>query len=237
MAKSKNSTVDNVTLTFTSILGRNFIFCTDTDGDTVQSCMRRGVFYEQEELTMLRSIFPIGGCFVDIGANVGNHSLFAAAFFAPREIIGIEPNPRAIRLLNANVKINGFTHLVDLTHVGVGFSNDSSSGFGMERKGKKLGSLRMLPGNGNLNVVTGDSVLIQSKPDLIKIDVEGMEMLVLSGLTDTIERCRPHIFVEVGNLNRAAFINFLSEIDYHILDTFEQNSDNKNYLVSSNRGS
>ena len=41
----------------------------------------------------------MGATFVDIGANVGNHSLFAATFLNAARVVPVEPNPRCLRLM------------------------------------------------------------------------------------------------------------------------------------------
>jgi Met-10+ like-protein len=56
--------------------------------------MPKGVFYEREELEIIATHFK-GGTFVDIGANVGNHSIFAAKFLGASKVIAFEPNPTA----------------------------------------------------------------------------------------------------------------------------------------------
>lgn len=228
-------TFGGIDITTAQVWGRHFLFCTDTQKDIVQKTMRSGQFYEQEELEILRSFVPAGGVFADIGANVGNHSLFAAAFFGLSRVICFEPNPRAIRLLCANVALNQMSDIVDLSKLGVGVSNETRGDFGMETRGKRLGSLRMLEGQGDISVVTGDSVLLDTKTDFIKIDVEGMELKVLNGLSETIRRHEPTIFVEVDNHNSADFQKWLQTVDYEVVRTFPQNSRNENFLIKSRK--
>ena len=44
--------------------------------------------------------------FLDIGANIGTHSIYAALSTQFREIVAIEPEPRNIRLLKENLSLN-----------------------------------------------------------------------------------------------------------------------------------
>lgn len=228
-------TFGQLDVTTAQVSGRDFLFCTDTHRDVVQQTLRGGRFYEQEELEELRPYIPAGGVFADIGANIGNHTLFAAAFFGLSRVICFEPNPRAIRLLCANVALNQMSDIVDLSNLGVGVSNETRGDFGMETRGKRLGSLRMLEGQGEISVVTGDSVLLDAKPDVIKIDVEGMELKVLNGLSETIRRHEPTIFVEVDNHNSADFHKWLQTVDYEVVRTFPQNAQNENFLIKSRK--
>ena len=59
-----------------------------------------------------------GELFVDVGANVGIHSLAAAAVGA--EVIAFEPDPHNQALIAASVCLNGFEPLVRLYPVGLG---------------------------------------------------------------------------------------------------------------------
>ena len=52
--------------------------------------------------------------------------------------------------------------------------------------------------------------------NFIKIDVEGFEMQVLSGLEQTIRRCRPALFVEVQNTNMVEFNKYLASVGYRV---------------------
>jgi hypothetical protein len=56
----------------------------------------------------------------------------------------------------------------------------------------------------SLPVKVGDEVLTSESPVLIKMDIEGFEMRALTGLRQTITRCKPVIFMEVSNLLEGA---------------------------------
>lgn len=52
--------------------------------------------------------------------------------------------------------------------------------------------------------------------DLIKIDVEGMELDVLAGASETIARCLPDIFIEVGKSDEGAVRSCLGDLRYSL---------------------
>jgi hypothetical protein len=56
-----------------------------------------------------------------------------------------------------------------------------------------------MPQTGDVKVVAGDDLLADQRfaPDMIKIDVEGFEQRVLTGLIRTLDRFRPDLHVEV----------------------------------------
>ena len=63
---------------------------------------RKRSFYEADVLLHLAHRGPRGGLFLDVGAHVGNHTLFFASFLADH-VIAIEPNPATATLLRRNV--------------------------------------------------------------------------------------------------------------------------------------
>lgn len=222
-------------LIHTRVLGEPVTFCVNMKNDPIQRNHRRGQFYEMSELARLRRIFPEGGVFVDIGANVGNHSLFAAKFLKASKVIPFEPNPRAFELLIQNMLVNGVGDIVDTTRLGVGLSDVHSEGFGMQDRERNLGAAKMIEGEGDLQVFSGSELLADETPDFIKIDVEGMEMRVLAGLEPLLERCRPIMMVEVDNSVEDAFKAWTVAQGYASLSVHERYRLNKNHLICDAR--
>ena len=220
-----------VSISHARVMGKSVRFCTDMENDPIQRNHRRGQFYEIAELKEIATIFPKGGTFVDIGANVGNHSLFAALFFDAGKIIPFEPNPKAFRLLIENVLVNDLLPLFDLSKLGVGVSDRHNGGYAMEKRDRNLGAAKMLGGGGDIEVFSGDVLLDDVSPDLIKIDVEGMELAVLAGLTEVIKNSRPILFVEVDNSNENAFNDWAKSNNYKTLKTYQRYRLNKNHLL------
>jgi FkbM family methyltransferase len=213
------------------IYRQQVLFSVNFARDPVQRVHRAGRFYEEKELQTLRNFFPIGGVFVDIGANVGNHSLFVARFLNPSLVIPFEPNPAAYSLLINNVLINDLLDRFDLSKLGVGVSDVRSGGFAVEQRRENLGAARMLPDSGDVSVWRGDMVLGDVAPDFIKIDVEGMEMKVLRGLSGVLAQRRPAMLVEVDNANADEFAAWVKDNSYAVKRTFVRYPSNKNHLI------
>ena len=212
--------------------GRRVLFATDKEADPIQRAHRNASFYEAEELALLQAHVKPGACFVDIGANVGNHTLYAAMFLDAARVIPVEPNPLALRLLLLNVMLNGVDDRVVKTGLGFGLSDHEAEGFGMEARTKNLGAARMQAGKGDLRVLTGDALLDGESPDFIKIDVEGMEMLALGGLAKTIARSRPKMLIEVDQENYDAFDDWRVTAGYEVIETIQRYTTNKNFLLA-----
>lgn len=218
-------------VTRTTIWGEPVFFTITNPRDVIQRHHAGGEFYELEELEIIRRACPFGATFVDIGANIGNHSLFATKFLRVRKVIPFEPNPVAIEILRCNLELNGVTGLCDLSHLGKGLADQSMAGLSIDAPARNLGGGRMVEGGGSLEVIRGDEALAGEEVDFIKIDVEGMEMKVLSGLQETIRRCRPRLFVEVDRSNRDALRAWLGAAGYRVAARFRRYRANENFLL------
>lgn len=229
--RAKPMTFGGVSLTTAQVFGRRVFFATDLKRDPIQRKHRAGSFYEETELDALRKHVPFGSVFVDIGANVGNHSLFAALFLNAKQVIPFEPNKRCYRLLYLDALLNDVDQRYDFSFLGMGLSDEEGEDFGLEDRTVNLGATKMLKGQGDLHVTTGDAALKDVMPDFIKIDVEGMEMKVLRGLSNTLSRAKPKMLIEVDEKNYAAFDAWSEGAGYEVLDEYQRYKTNKNFLL------
>ncbi|MBM3616097.1 MAG: FkbM family methyltransferase [Alphaproteobacteria bacterium] len=220
----------------TVIDGKPVFFTLTNTKDVIQKEHLAGRFYETEELEIIRAHCPKNAVFVDIGANIGNHALFALKMLGVKQVIPFEPNPVAIAVLTSNVGLNGELGRCDLSHLGLGLSDKAQAGLTMEvdKPNKNLGGGRLVEG-GDLRVIAGDEALAGAKVDFIKIDVEGMEMQVLRGLAQTLEHCRPVLFIEVDETNRADFLAWVAANGYETAATFRRHPVNENFLLKPAR--
>ncbi|RKF17296.1 FkbM family methyltransferase [Roseovarius spongiae] len=205
--------------------------CLNFARDPVQNAWRRGAFFEEEELTALEGHVKRGAHVIDIGANVGNHALYFATRLKAARVVVVEPNPLALAPLVANVLVNRLGDVIDLGALGVGLSDVSEGGFGMKRHDRNLGATRMFAGRGEIEAHRGDDLFADETPDLIKVDVEGMEMKVLSGLQQTIARHRPVILIEVDEENAQAFDEWRRDAGYEIVKSVRHSRRNCNHLI------
>lgn len=141
---------------------------------------------------------------LDIGANVGNHCVFLAAHF--KKVLAFEPNPVALKYLSDNVKTNNRDNL-EVCPIGLG-KEDAVLPFYVDQ-GDNLGMASFTPHNTDegraskpdhiLEIKRGDAVIEENAVvdiDFIKIDVEGFELDVLTGLQETIKRHQPLVTFE-----------------------------------------
>lgn len=142
---------------------------------------RRGKVYEGPLLTRIRRA-GYRGVALDIGANVGNHTLWMAMVCRLR-VVAFEPVE--VRDLADNVALNGLRRQVRVEPAALGDQPGTAH---------HTGAGRLSPGGG-LPVRTLDSYGLRGVR-LVKIDVEGMEPAVLRGGEMTIRRDRPTIWAE-----------------------------------------
>lgn len=162
--------------------------------------------YERGLLSLLRNAATLSGphaVFLDIGANVGQHSLFMSAHAA--QVHAFEPWPVARDALSRNIAIN---HMGNISVHGVGLSDHdhtaiyyaptlSNRGTGSFVEGHNLSNREA----GTLPLVAGDPYLAAhgiDRVDVIKLDAEGFEPQVLAGLSQTLKRCRPIVAMELN---------------------------------------
>lgn len=143
------------------------------------------------------------GVFVDVGANVGQHSLYMSRFAA--QVIAFEPyKPVRLRLehqLSLNTINNVTVHALGLSdaskHQTFFAPTGNNAGIGsFDPESTNKGNIAI----GELALVKGDDFFENQKParvDLIKIDVEGFEKAVLLGLQETLTHYRPLLIVEM----------------------------------------
>src|SRR5690606_28669717 len=86
-------------------------------------------------------------------------------------------------------------------------------------------------GAGSVTLDTLDNLYPTEIFDLIKIDVEGMELDVLLGGEQLIRRSRPTILIEVSNANKGRFFGWLARMNYRVHRAFEL-VHASNYLIA-----
>ena len=190
----------------------------------------RGLFYEAMELEELRKIVGTGARIVDVGANTGNHTVFFAGPMKAAMVTPFEAFPDAAAILRKAVARNRLDN-VDLSHLGVGVAEQSGTAklVFSTRGGLGATSLALDP-DGKIGVATLDS-MVSGPVDLMKIDVEGMEMQVLAGAEKLIGQSRPLIFIEIASANTMVFVDWLRGIGYEVVRIFTDKG-HANYLIA-----
>ena len=165
-------------------------------------------YYEEHLLTYVTKLFRSGavgdrikeGVVLDIGANIGNHSLFYALECQAGKVIAFEPVEETFGILQRNVELNHVKDIVEIHNAGVG-ETASRARLKAPVWYRNIGSAQLEENeSGDISIVSIDALEL-GKVDLIKIDVEGMEKSVLKGALNTIKNNLPFIVLETWHDN------------------------------------
>lgn len=158
---------------------------------------RDGNFYERDLLDMIASLhFSSDGLIVDIGANIGNHTVYFGKFFE-NPILAIEPVATNYELLQRNVEENSLSERVSMVQCVVW---DKVDDFMMINDNPNNGgTFRALESGKQENSIEGRTLadIVGDRPvALLKIDVEGAENRVVEGGLPVIAKDKPIIVAE-----------------------------------------
>ena len=183
-----------------------YVMCPQEDVALV-STLVEGAPYEPGTNWVISNGLTKGSMFLDVGANVGIHTLAAARVVGQDgRVLAFEPHPHTAACLEKTVWMNGLTGFVSVRAIALSDVQGSAKMY----LGKTSGHHSMLPLGAPFDAselspfeVTlrrlDDVVPHEGVPALIKIDVEGLELKVLAGAHALLSRCR-HIglVVELG---------------------------------------
>jgi FkbM family methyltransferase len=142
--------------------------------------------YNLEELEFLRAHTPVGGVFVDVGANVGTYAMVLARHVGDRgKVIAVEPHPVTHARLAFNRGASGYGQII-LVAAAAGPSDGELM---IETDGDNLGASHIVSDESASNAIAVPSLRLQrilddaavDRVDALKIDVEGFEDRVLTG--------------------------------------------------------
>lgn len=161
---------------------------------------RADSFYDKEPETIEWIKRFDGGIFIDVGANIGIYSLYAAHLHPEMTVYAIEPVFENYRRLIDNIELNGLENIIPIN---AGVSNRSGLNWiylksdGVGDSGSQLSEPFDEYGNEyyptDKRLVTQFSLNALSdmiKPDYIKIDVDGRERTILGGGSRAIRRAK-----------------------------------------------
>lgn len=175
-------------------------------------------FTENDELEMLKNHLGKVDSIAEIGCLVGNHSVYFLKHLKPNKLKIIDASETSLAHTKINVDLNLSSPPsteVEFVHSAIGNKTDKISFFGKEVPLNSLDSL------------------LQESYDFIKIDVDGMEMEALEGISNYISGHRPKIMIEVLHELKAPFDSYLKEKGYRIIAQIDR-SEYSNYLIGHN---
>ena len=136
---------------------------------------------------------------LDVGANIGNHSLFFAKFLNCKKVHSFEPHPKNIELLKKNM--TNFQNKSVIHELALSDTNGSFPLYNSQQENLGGFSLHSYSNGSSFHVgIQVDAITLDSlnltNVTMMKIDVEHHENEVLNGARNTILNNKPIIFVE-----------------------------------------
>ncbi len=150
--------------------------------------------YEQEVLNFIEQVDLKGSVCVDVGANLGLHSVFLSGRVGEQgAVVAFEPESHNFDLLTQNLKQNQCANVVAHQkavgdQAGIAHLQIDRVNFGDHRTVSEANGQAAIQ---SVEIVRLDDALTsiaEGKIKLIKIDVQGHEVAVLAGMKETIRR-------------------------------------------------
>ena len=184
------------------------------------------------DLLFLKSFLQKDMTFVDIGANQGEFTLYAAHKLTEGRVISFEPAPYQLGLLKENVRLNKFKN-IEVNEYGLldeekelniytSYSIDSEHG-----QNEGLSSLYKADNRQELEAVVKLKVFDDEyfadlkRLDFIKIDIEGAELPAMRGMVKSLEKFKPMLLIEMNKetfeaagYEMSEVLSFLSHLNY-----------------------
>lgn len=210
-------------------------FAIDTNSDLFFRCIVNGQ-YEPELVEICKKHLNRNKDVIDVGANIGFFSvLFAKLISKDNKVLAIEPTSRALERLKGNLITNEINEKVIIFN-GVASNSDAPVAINTiigKEEYSSIGAMAHPSISENKDYISEE---VQSQtidqlikvhslnPGFIKVDVEGAEHLVFSGMPECLNTYRPIILSELSNY----LLKKNGSSSKEIIDFFEKN----NYTVT-----
>ena len=186
-------------------------------------------FFEQTELEFFDKYLPENAVILDIGANIGNHTLYWLTTSPKRAkyVYAFEVIDETYEILKKNIALNGLQNKTTLFNFGLG-ANDTTASISY-MSFDNIGETSIQEDkNGKFQIRKLDDVKLNHKIDFVKIDVEGVEIDVINGAKKFLTKDRPLIWVELWDEtghgdprakvgNKAEYNKLMDELGYEMI--------------------
>lgn len=211
----------------------DYYMITDINDVSIHACLRRGDLYEPSVLNIgLQYITNEDDIVFDVGANIGNHTVFWGRKNKNTNFVCVEPQLQNFNNLCANLLINGLTN-VFLFNNPASCENNQIIQMPLNRDDVRFyGNFGGICShidydaenfsNRKMKSVTLDSIyfntidLVGKKISLIKIDTEGFEYNILKGAERIISEHSPKILFEAWPGKEEELFNLLNKYGYSL---------------------
>ena len=176
--------------------------------------------YSEAEIDLFRQIVHSGDIVVEVGANLGAHTVwFAKATSDGGGVIAFEPQRLVFQNLCANLALNHVLNAIPMREACGAAAGTVIIPIVDPRVPQNFGAFTI-----KQDATDGDAVPLVRLDDhdiprcrLLKVDVEGMELEVLQGAAEMIARCRPILYVENDRKEKSPeLIRYIASLGYEM---------------------
>jgi FkbM family methyltransferase len=190
-------------------------------------------FHEMRELIFLNRFLKADMVALDVGANLGEYTVFMAKRLRKGKVISFEPLKKNLVLLEENVKLNRFDNVV-ISNLGLSDSSEQIEIHELEDEmNEGLATIHLGERKSKMSYPVQlellDSLVDSfdmKRIDFIKMDIEGAELKALKGSIETIRKFKPLVMVEISDVTYQAagyskvdihhFFKTLQYVPYHV---------------------
>lgn len=172
---------------------------------------------EPKESAFVNQFLKPGMVFFDVGANMGQYTLFGAQRVGKTgKVHSFEPSRRMFGELEYNIQLNKLSDICVLNQAAISEASGTARLSQYEEGAEVYGSLgtqhwadKSIIGYDEVKTITLDEYIVErniSKIDLIKMDIEGAELLALKGAKRILSQSdAPVIILEMSDRNTSGF--------------------------------
>ena len=189
--------------------------------------------YEPNEFCVLDRILKPGMVFLDVGANLGLYSLFAARKVGPRGMVfAIEASSREYAQLLRNVEMNQLANIKVLNIAASDYAGEavlmvaSAQHAGHNTLGGGFAYATPVERRERVRTARIDDIIREQslgRLDVIKMDIEGAELNALRGSDNSLRQFRPLLILEVSdrslqhqNASSSVLLDYISNLGYSL---------------------
>ena len=199
--------------------------------------VKQGIAVDFGEILIVKKLLDVTPAahkvFIDVGANVGTHTLAIAQHLKQNGTVhAFEPQRIMFQMICGSLALNSVvnTHCHNMAVGGSSgrikvpqFDYFKPLNFGsIEFGGAQKERLHQEPGQDVTRTEFVTQVTLDSfewpEVHVIKIDAEGMEFAILEGARETIARCAPYLLVEYLKVDKAELASRLKGFGYRLYD-------------------
>jgi FkbM family methyltransferase len=205
LSRAKRSRVVEVTATFGTILAFK--------DDLITHQIREFGAHTRPEVAFLLSVLEDGDRVFDIGAHIGTFAIpMAQKIYPSGRLLAVEGDAANFDLLVQNIARNGLSEVVNPRHALIA---PAGSAYSASYVNKNTSGTFFVANTGSQTIPQyslDELAAAAFQPDVIKIDIEGMECLALSDSSMVAER-KPILYVEVSESHLSRYGGSIGSLD------------------------